>query len=48
MLYGDMNDTEFLKSDLMFQMRPRYFTTKMKHEELFTNFVQVRNICLSF
>ena len=43
MVYDDVNDTEFLNNDLMFQMRPKYFSTKMKIEELFTNFVQVRN-----
>ncbi len=48
MVYEDVNDTEFLNNDLMFQMRPKYFSTKMKIEELFTNFVQVRNLYIFF
>jgi hypothetical protein len=46
MVYNAVNQSEELTSQQM-QMRPRYFTTKMRTQEIFTNLAKVGSRLLS-
>jgi hypothetical protein len=43
MVYHEVNQSEQL-TNTQTQLRPRYFTTKMRRQELFTNLARVKLI----